>query len=184
MKRCGWAVGEDYERYHDEEWGVPTRGEVELFELLTLEGAQAGLSWITILRKREGYRAAFAGFDPEAVAGFGEKDRVRLLADAGIVRNRLKVDSTITNARALLALHDAGSSLGAVLWGAVDGVQQVNRPAALADVPASTQTSVALSKELKRLGFRFVGPTVVYALMQSAGLVDDHVRDCWRCAEL
>lgn len=181
-ERCGWAVGAEYERYHDEEWGVPKRDEVELFELLTLEGAQAGLSWITILRKREGYRAAFAGFDPEVVAGYGEEDRERLLADPGIVRNRLKVDSTISNARALLALHDAGGSLSETLWAAVGNEPQVNRPRVLADVPAQTAASVQLSKDLKRLGFRFVGPTVVYALMQSAGLVDDHVRSCWRCS--
>lgn len=179
-ERCGWARGAEYERYHDEEWGVPKRDERELFELLNLEGAQAGLSWITILRKREGYRRAFAGWDPEVVAGFGEGDRERLLADAGIVRNRLKVDAAIANARALLALHDAGRTLSEVLWASVDGAPQTNHPATLADVPSSTPASAALSKELKRLGFRFVGPTIVYALMQSAGLVDDHVASCWR----
>jgi len=179
-ERCGWARGPAYERYHDEEWGVPERDERKLFELLNLEGAQAGLSWITILRKREGYRRAFAGWDPAVVAGFGGEDRERLLADRGIVRNRLKVDAAIANARALLALHDAGGTLSDVLWASVGGVPQVNRPATLADVPASTPASTALSKELKALGFRFVGPTVVYALMQSAGLVDDHVATCWR----
>jgi len=179
-ERCGWAQGELYERYHDEEWGVPTRGERELFELLCLEGAQAGLAWITILRKREGYRRAFAGWDPEAVAAFGEADRERLLADPDIVRNRLKIDAAITNAQALLALHEAGASLSGVLWESVDGVPQVNHPRTLADVPASTDASAALSKRLKGLGFRFVGPTVAYALMQSAGLVDDHVATCWR----
>ncbi len=182
-ERCGWARGPEYERYHDEEWGVPTRDERELFELLNLEGAQAGLSWITILRKREGYRRAFAAWDPVAVAAFGERDRQRLLADAAIVRNRLKVDAAITNARTLLALHDAGRTLSEVLWASVGGVPQINRPATLADVPASTPTSAALSKELKALGFRFVGPTIVYALMQSAGLVDDHVATCWRRSE-
>ncbi len=181
-ERCGWAQGAEYERYHDDEWGVPKRDERELFELLNLEGAQAGLSWITILRKREGYRRAFAGWDPEVVAGFGDADRERLLADAGIVRNRLKVDAAITNARALLALHAAGGTLSGVLWASVGGVSQRNHPATLADVPASTPASAALSSELKGLGFRFVGPTIVYALMQSAGLVDDHVATCFRRA--
>ncbi|MDQ3631552.1 MAG: DNA-3-methyladenine glycosylase I [Actinomycetota bacterium] len=181
-ERCGWAQGAEYERYHDEEWGVPKRDERELFELLNLEGAQAGLSWITILRKREGYRRAFAGWDPEVIAGFGAADRERLLADAGIVRNRLKVDAAIANARALLTLQAAGSTLSGVLWASVGGVPRVNHPASLADVPASTPASAALSKELKRLGFRFVGPTIVYALMQSAGLVDDHVATCFRRA--
>ncbi len=178
--RCPWAVGEEYERYHDEEWGIPTRDERELFELLNLEGAQAGLAWNTILRKREGYRRAFAGWEPAVVANYGEADRARLLADPGIVRNRLKVDAAIANARALLALHAAGGSLEEVLWGAVGGVPQVNHPATRAELPASTPASVALSRELKRLGFRFVGPTIVYALMQSAGLVDDHLPGCWR----
>lgn len=179
-ERCGWARGAEYERYHDEEWGVPERGERELFALLNLEGAQAGLSWITILRKREGYRRAFADWEPSVIAGFGAAERERLLADPGIVRNRLKVDAAIKNARALLALHAAGGTLSGVLWASVGGVPQVNRPATLRDVPASTPASAALSSELKRLGFGFVGPTVVYALMQSAGLVDDHVATCWR----
>jgi len=179
-ERCGWARGAEYERYHDDEWGVPTHDEHELFELLNLEGAQAGLSWITILRKRESYRRAFAAWDPAIVAGFDEDDRTRLLADASIVRNRLKVDAAITNARALLALHDAGRTLSEVLWAGVGGVPQLHRPTTLADVPVSTPASAALAKELKALGFRFVGPTIVYALMQSAGLVDDHVATCWR----
>ena len=178
--RCRWAVGAAYERYHDEEWGVPTHDERELFELLNLEGAQAGLSWATILRKREAYRRAFAGWDPEAVAGFGDADRARLMADAGIVRNRLKVDAAITNARALLTLHDRGGSLHDVLWASVGGTPQVNHHAALEDVPAFTPGSEKLAKELKRLGFCFVGPTTVYALMQSAGLVDDHVATCFK----
>lgn len=182
-ERCGWARGELYERYHDEEWGVPTHDERELFELLCLEGAQAGLSWITILRKREGYRRAFAGWDPERVAAYGPADRERLLADTGIVRNRLKVDAAIANAQALLDLHAAGSTLREVLWRSVGDAPQVNHPRTLDDVPASTAASAALSKQLKRLGFRFVGPTTVYALMQSAGLVDDHVATCWRRTE-
>jgi len=182
-ERCGWAQGAEYERYHDDEWGVPKRDERELFELLNLEGAQAGLSWITILRKRDGYRRAFAGWDPEAVAGFDAADRERLLADPGIVRNRLKIDATIANARALLTLHAAESTLSGVLWASVGGVPRRNHPGTLADVPSSTPTSAALSAELKRLGFRFVGPTIVYALMQSAGLVDDHVATCFRGAD-
>ncbi len=179
-ERCGWARGELYERYHDEEWGVPTHDERELLELLCLEGAQAGLSWITILRKREGYRRAFAGWDPERVAAYDRADRERLLADTGIVRNRLKVDAAIANAQALLDLHATGDTLRQVLWESVGGEPQVNHPRTLDDVPASTEASAALSKRLKGLGFRFVGPTTVYALMQSAGLVDDHVASCWR----
>jgi len=181
-ERCGWARGLEYERYHDEEWGVPTRDERALFELLNLEGAQAGLSWITILRKREGYRRAFADWDPAVIARFGEADRDRLRADAGIVRNAKKIEAAIANARALLALHDAGDTLSEVLWASVGGVPRINHPATEADVPANTPTSVALAAELKRLGFRFAGPTVVYALMQSAGLVDDHVASCWKRA--
>ena len=183
-ERCGWARGELYERYHDEEWGVPTHDERELFELLCLEGAQAGLSWITILRKREGYRRAFDEWDPERVAAYGPADRDRLLADEGIVRNRLKVDAAIANAQAMLDLHAAGGTLREVLWESVGGTPQVNHPATLEDVPASTEASAALSKRLKRVGFRFVGPTTVYALMQSAGLVDDHVATCWRRADV
>lgn len=180
MERCGWARGELYERYHDEEWGVPLHDEGKLFELLNLEAAQSGLSWITILRKREGYRAAFEGWDVERIARYDERDVARLLADPAIVRNRAKVAATIANAQATLALHEAGGSLHDVLWDAVDGVPQVNHPATLADLPAQTPASAALAKRLKGLGFRFVGPTVAYALMQSAGLVDDHVASCWR----
>ena len=182
MQRCSWAgTAEAMVRYHDEEWGVPTRDDSELFELLTLEGAQAGLSWSTILNKREGYRRAFAGFDPAKVARFGAKDVDRLLADASIVRNRLKVESTIANARAILELEDSLSSL---LWSFVDDAPIVNRFTTVSDLPAETPASKAMSKELKRRGFRFVGPTVLYALMQSAGLVNDHTTDCFRYREL
>jgi DNA-3-methyladenine glycosylase I len=163
--------------YHDEEWGVPSRDPVHLFELLTLEGAQAGLSWSTILKKREGYRRAFADFDVERVAGFGGSDVERLLADSGIVRNRAKIESTITNAQAVLALDEP---LADLLWRSVGGEPIVNRPRTLADLPAETSESRELSRELKRRGFRFVGPTICYALMQSAGLVDDHTADCFR----
>jgi DNA-3-methyladenine glycosylase I len=180
--RCAWVPESDplYVAYHDEEWGVPVRDERGLFELLTLEGAQAGLSWSTILHKREGYRRLFAGFDPEAVAAFGDADVERLLADPAIVRNRLKVESTVANARAVLALRERGGSLVELVWGAVGGEQRRNAWRSVAEVPAETDESKALSRELKRLGFRFVGPTTCYALMQAAGLVDDHVVGCFR----
>jgi DNA-3-methyladenine glycosylase I len=181
--RCAWVPENDpqYVAYHDEEWGVPLHGDQELFELLTLEGAQAGLSWSTILRTREGYRRAFAGFDPEAVARFGKKDVERLLADTGIVRNRLKVESTVANAKAVLEL-DGG--LDNLLWSFVGGEPRVNAWRTLAEIPAETDESRAMSKELKRRGFRFVGPTVCYAFMQAAGLVNDHTVDCFRYAEV
>ena len=181
MQRCEWAgTDEAMVRYHDVEWGTPSRDERHLFELLTLEGAQAGLSWSTILNKREGYRAAFAGFDAAKVARFGAADVERLLADPGIVRNRLKVESTIANARAILELD----SLAGLLWSFVDDAPVVNRFRTLAELPAHSPVSQAMSKELKRRGFRFVGPTVLYSLMQAAGLVNDHTLDCFRFAEL
>ena len=180
--RCGWVPENDplYVAYHDEEWGVPVRDERGLFELLTLEGAQAGLSWATILRKREGYRRAFAGFDPATVAAFDAADVERLLADPAIVRNRLKVESTIANAQAILALRERGETLVDVVWSAVDGTQRRNAWRTLAEIPAETDESRLLARELKRRGFRFVGPTTCYALMQAAGLVDDHVTSCFR----
>jgi DNA-3-methyladenine glycosylase I len=181
--RCGWVPEGDplYVAYHDEEWGVPLHGDRELFELLTLEGAQAGLSWSTILKKREGYRAAFEGFDPERVARFSTADVERLLADPGIVRNRLKVESTVANARAVLEL-DGG--LDELLWSFVGGAPKVNRWETLGEIPPETEESRAMSKELKRCGFRFVGPTVCYAFMQAAGLVNDHVVGCFRYGDL
>ena len=181
--RCGWVPEGDplYVAYHDDEWGVPLRGERELFELLTLEGAQAGLSWSTILKKREGYRAAFEGFDPERVARFDGRDVERLLADPGIVRNRLKVESTVANARAVLELEGGFEEL---LWSFVGGSPKVNRFRTLGEIPAETPESKAMSKELKRRGFRFVGPTVCYAFMQAAGLVNDHTVDCFRYLEV
>ncbi len=175
--RCGWAVSSaEYERYHDEEWGRSVRGEAPLFERLSLEAFQSGLSWITILRKREAFRRAFAGFDPGEVAAFGSHDVERLLGDAGIVRNRQKIEATIGNARALLALPE-GITLGSVL----DSHRPAWRPApaTLADVPAITPESTALARELRGLGFRFVGPTTAYAMMQATGLADDHLADCW-----
>ena len=184
--RCAWGSGPDpmYRAYHDEEWGVPVRDERHLFELLVLEGAQAGLSWSTILHKRDGYRRAFAGFDVAAVAAFGDADTARLLADPGIVRNRLKVSSAIDNARATVALHGAGTTLVDHLWSFVDGRQVVNAWTSLAEVPAETEASRAMSKDLRARGFRFVGPTICYALMQSAGLVNDHEARCFRYREV
>ena len=179
--RCTWA-GDDplMVAYHDEEWGVPVRDDRRLFELLTLEGAQAGLSWTTILRKREGYRAAFAGFDPAVVARLGTADVDRLLGDASIVRHRGKIESTVSNAARVLEVQDELGSLDALVWGFVDGEPVVNERVSLADLPSETPVSKAMSKELKRRGFRFVGPTTVYAFMQAAGLVDDHVAGCFR----
>ena len=177
--RCEWVPEADpqYVAYHDDELGVPLHGERPLFELLTLEGAQAGLSWSTILRKREGYRAAFEGFDPARVARFTETDVERLLADPGIVRNRLKVESTVANARAVVELN---GGLDELLWSFVGGSPTVNSWRTLGEIPAETAESQAMSKELKRRGFRFVGPTVCYAFMQAAGLVNDHVIGCFR----
>lgn len=181
LVRCDWCLGDSqYIDYHDREWGVPVTDERHLFEKLVLEGAQAGLSWLTILRKRENYRRAFANFDPETVARFGDKDVERLLADAGIVRNRAKIGAAIGNARAFLELVEREGSFSDWLWSFVDGRPIVNRPATLADIPAETAESRALSKALKQHGFRFVGPTICYAYMQSMGLVNDHLRDCFR----
>ncbi len=184
MDRCEWAGSDPlYVAYHDTEWGVPLHDDRALFELLTLEGAQAGLAWITILRKREGYRRAFGGFDPGRVAAYGDADEARLLADPGIVRNRAKVASAIGNARAWLRLAEERSPTEH-LWSFVGGEPVVNRWNALSDIPAETDASRALSRDLRARGFRFVGPTIVYAFMQSAGLVNDHVIGCFRHAEL
>ena len=181
--RCAWCLGDPlYERYHDEEWGVPLRDDRALFELLILEGAQAGLSWRTILHKRENYRRAFAGFDPAKVARFGARERKRLLADAGIVRNRLKIDAAIGNAQAWLRLREEEGGAVDWLWSFVGGKPIVSRRRAMGDVPARTAESDALAKALKKRGFRFVGSTICYADMQAAGLVDDHFDGCWRRA--
>jgi DNA-3-methyladenine glycosylase I len=184
--RCAWApeADPDYLAYHDEEWGVPVHDERRLYELLVLEGAQAGLSWSTILHKRAGYRTAFAGFDPEAVAAFGPGDVERLLQDSGIVRNRLKVESAIANANATLVLREEPGGLDGLLWSFVGGRPLVNRWKSVGEIPAETAESRAMSKELKRRGFRFVGPTVCYAFMQATGLVNDHVVGCFRHAEV
>ena len=186
MKRCAWAPAGDplYVAYHDEEWGVPSHDDTHLFEMLVLEGAQAGLSWSTILHKREGYRRAFAGFDPEAVARFKPKDVERLLQDSGIVRNRLKVESAVSNARCVLEVQEAEGSLAAYLWSFVGGRPIVGKFRELGDLPAETAESQAMSKDLKRRGFRFVGPTACYAFMQSTGMVNDHVTSCFRYREV
>ena len=183
--RCGWA-GDDplYRAYHDREWGGPVHDDRLLFEFLTLEGAQAGLSWLTILKKREGYRQAFALFDPEVVARFGDERCAELMGNAGIVRNRLKISSTIDNARAFLAVREEFGSFDAYLWRFVDGVPLVNAWRTLSEVPARTAVSDALSRDLKRRGFRFVGGTICYAFMQAVGMVNDHTTDCFRWAEL
>jgi DNA-3-methyladenine glycosylase I len=177
--RCAWPVERDsrYLAYHDEEWGRPNRDGRHLFEMLVLEGAQAGLSWSTILNKRDGYRRAFAGFDPVVVASFGPADVERLLGDAGIVRNRLKIESAITSARAVTEL--GGSEVfAALLWSFVDGRPRDDRPARFSQVAPETPESKAMSRDLKRRGFRFVGPTVCYALMQACGMVNDHIVGC------
>jgi DNA-3-methyladenine glycosylase I len=166
--------------YHDDEWGVPTHDDAQLFELLTLEGAQAGLSWRTILNKRDGYRRAFAGFDPRRVAAYTERDVGRLLDDAGIVRHRGKIESTIGNAQRVLEVQDDCGSFDALVWSFVEGAPIVGGWTRLGDLPSATPQATALSRELKRRGFRFVGPTTVYAFMQAAGLVDDHVVTCFR----
>jgi DNA-3-methyladenine glycosylase I len=181
--RCGWAANPpfpEYATYHDEEWGVPVHDDRVLFEFLTLEGAQAGLSWATILRKRPYYRQAFAEFDPAAVARFTAKREAKLLADPGIVRNRLKVASTISNAKVVLAVQDEFGSLDAFLWQLVGGEPRINRWRAMGEVPARTAESDAMSKALRRRGFRFVGSTICYAFMQAVGMVNDHTTTCFR----
>jgi DNA-3-methyladenine glycosylase I len=179
--RCAWP-GEDplLVSYHDEEWGVPERDDARLLEKLILDGAQAGLAWITILRKREGYRRAFAGFDAERIARFGARDVRRLLADPGIVRNRLKVAAAIDNARAYLALQEEGPGFSRFLWGFVDNSPRQNRWLHLKDLPAETAESTALSRALRERGFKFVGPTICYAFMQATGMVNDHLVSCFR----
>lgn len=184
--RCGWGNWADplYLRYHDEEWGAPSRDRTHLFEMLVLEGAQAGLSWSTILRKRDGYRAAFAGFVPEHVAAFTPDDVARLMRDSGIVRNRAKIESAIDNARAVLALEAAGTPFVDHLWSFVSGRTVQNGFTELGQLPAETAESAAMSKDLKKRGFRFVGPTTMYAFMQATGLVNDHTVDCFRYSDV
>ena len=180
-RRCGWAEGGDalYAQYHDEEWGRPSRDDRHLFEMLILEGAQAGLSWITILRKRENYRRAFDGFDPRKMAAYDAGRIAKLMRDEGIVRNRLKIDAAVTNARAFLATQKEFGSFSRFLWDFVGGKPLVVRPRELSDVPARTEISDAMSKALRKRGFKFVGSTICYAFMQAVGLVNDHVKGCF-----
>ncbi|BDZ44204.1 DNA-3-methyladenine glycosylase I [Naasia aerilata] len=182
LARCPWATRDaEYRRYHDEEWGTPLHGDGPLFEKLCLEGFQAGLSWITILRRRPGFREAFSGFDASVLADWTEPQVELLLADTRIIRNRAKIEATLANARVLLDLQrdEGDGALDRLIWGFAPPARE-DRPQSLEDIPAVTPESTALSKELRRRGFRFVGPTTVYALMQSAGLVDDHLAGCWR----
>ena len=184
--RCEWAAGGDalLRDYHDREWGVPVHDDRTHFEFLILEGAQAGLSWRTVLARREGYRAAFAGFDPDAVARFGEQDRERLLGDAGIIRNRAKIASAVRNAAAFLEVQAEHGSFDAYVWAFAGGAPRRNAFASLEELPAETEQSRALNRDLRARGFNFVGPTICYAYMQAAGLVNDHVAGCFRYSEV
>ena len=185
VRRCSWC-GDDplYVAYHDDEWGVPVHDDRRWFEFLSLEGAQAGLSWITILRKRDNYRQAFARFDPGKVARFDRRKRERLLRDRGIVRNRLKVESTVDNAKAFLRVQEEFGSFDSYIWRFVDGKPRQNRFKKLTDIPARTRQSDSMSKDLKRRGFRFVGGTICYAFMQATGMVNDHFTNCFRWREI
>ncbi len=184
IQRCAWSGTDPLNiEYHDREWGMPVHDEKRLFEMITLEGAQAGLSWLTILRKRDGYRKAFAGFDPQRVADFDARTVETLVLDASIVRHRGKIESTINNARRILALWEQGLSLDQLVWEAVDGKPVTNQWKSISEVPAATAQSTQLSKRLKKLGFGFVGPTTCYAFMQAAGLVNDHETSCFRYRE-
>lgn len=188
--RCSWCEGdEQYERYHDEEWGVPVRDDQKLFEMLLLEGAQAGLSWLTVLRKRDHYQKVFDGFDPEKIAKYDTAKREQLLADPGIIRNKLKVNAFIVNAQLYLDLQakaksGKGPTFSDYIWSFVDGETKVNSPETMKQVPITTHESDALSKSLKKMGFKFVGSTICYAFMQAAGLVDDHVKSCFKHGSL
>jgi DNA-3-methyladenine glycosylase I len=183
--RCGWAGSDPlYIAYHDEEWGVPLHDERKLFEMLILEGAQAGLSWITILRRREGYRRAFDGFDPEKIARYDGRKKARLLLDEGIIRNRAKIEAAVLNARAFLEVKEETGSFDRFLWQFVGGTPKRNRWKELKEIPPETPESKAMSKELKRRGFRFVGPTICYAFMQAVGMVNDHLTGCFRYREV
>jgi DNA-3-methyladenine glycosylase I len=186
--RCRWATHSDLEQeYHDTEWGVPNYDDRHLFEMLVLEGAQAGLSWLTVLKKRESYREAFDGFDPVKIAEYDDSKRSELLSNPGIIRNRLKVDATIQNAKVYLALTEKHGSFSNYIWGFVDGRPIINEFKTLNDVPAETEISKQMSKQLKKDGFKFVGPTICYAFMQAVGMVNDHTTDCFRydvCKEM
>ena len=185
MKRCEWCMSNSlYQAYHDEEWGVPAHDDRRLFEMLVLEGAQAGLSWLTILKKRDAYRQAFDGFDVQKVASYGRQQIQRLLNDAGIVRNRLKIESAVRNARAFLDVQSEFGSFDTFVWQFVDSQPRQNAWTSLSQIPARTEESDAMSKELKKRGFNFVGSTICYAYMQTIGMVNDHVTDCFRYDEV
>lgn len=185
LTRCPWCEGADlYRRYHDEEWGVPVHDDQRHFEFLVLESAQAGLSWSTILKKRENYRKAYRGFDPRVVARFGPRDRERLRNDAGIVRNRLKIESSINNAKRFLEVQEEFGSFDNYLWGFVGGKPLVNKWKTLSEIPAKTDLSGTVSKDMKKRGFRFVGSTIIYAHLQAVGVVNDHLISCYRYGEL
>ena len=183
-KRCSWARNPLAIRYHDREWGVPVRDDRKLFEFLILEGAQAGLSWDTILRKRENYRKAFDGFDPKIISKYTARKKQSLMKDEGIVRNRLKIEAAVVNARCFLALQEECGSFSAYVWKFVGGRPLRNRHLSMATIPARTEISDVLSKDLKGRGFKFVGSTILYAFMQAVGMVNDHTKDCFRCKEL
>lgn len=184
VKRCGWAQDPLMAEYHDEEWGVPVHDDNLHFEFITLEGAQAGLSWMTVLKKRDHYRKVFKGFDPAKVAKFTKRDIERLLKDEGIIRNRLKVESTVSNAMALLAIQKEYGSFDKFIWDFVGGKPIVNSPQEMKDIPGKTELSDRLSKDLRKRGFRFVGSTIIYAYLQAAGMVNDHETGCFRYEEL
>ena len=184
-KRCAWAGSDPlYVDYHDREWGVPQHRDRRLFELLVLEGAQAGLSWLTILRKRRNYRKAFSGFDPAKVARYDKRSVERLMRDEGLVRNRAKIESAIRNARAFLEIRREFRTFDRFLWSFGDGLPVINRWRSISEIPASTELSTALSRELKKRGMSFVGPTICYAFMQAVGMVNDHTTDCFRYRDL
>src|SRR3989339_48638 len=185
IKRCDWSVNHPiYIKYHDKEWGVPVHNDRKLFEMIILDGAQAGLSWLTILKKRENYRKAFDNFDPEKVAKYDKRKVVQLLKNDGIIRNKLKVESAVTNAKAFLKVKDEFGTFDKYIWGFVAGKTKVNSWKELKEIPAFTAESDAMSKDLKKRGFKFVGSTICYAFMQAAGLVNDHTIDCFRYKEL
>ncbi|MEX1261771.1 MAG: DNA-3-methyladenine glycosylase I [Balneolaceae bacterium] len=180
MKRCNWAENTEIEqKYHDEEWGVPSYDDIHLFEMLILEGAQAGLSWLTVLKKRKSYREAFDQFDPEKIARYDDAKKAELLANSGIIRNRLKVDAAITNAKAYLKIKEEQGSFRDYIWQFVDGEPIINHYKSMKEIPAKTERSDRMSKQLKKDGFKFVGSTICYAYMQAVGMVDDHTEDCW-----
>ena len=185
IRRCSWCGSDPlYVAYHDNEWGVPEHDDRKLFEMLILEGAQAGLSWLTILKKRDNYRQAFHQFDPEQIALYGDRDVARLMQDSGIVRNRLKIEATIRNARGFLQIRSEYDSFSEYLWAFVDSAPIINNRETLADIPAHTPESEKISKDLKKRGFNFVGPTICYAFMQAVGMINDHTTDCFRYQQL